>query len=349
MKKSYSFYFIFSMFVAVMFIFASCTKEGPAGPPGKNGEDGINGTDGTATCGQCHDNSQAIEARINQWEHSVHATGGNYERNTGECATCHTSQGFLGNLDGTYDWTADGAMISNPNPINCYTCHQIHSTYTAADLAYTVTDPVELRNTGGQTHDFGKGNLCASCHQGRTVDPFPVPNGADVVVDNTRWGIHHGPQSNFIAGMGLFEVGSGYSNSAHSTITNACVQCHMAEAYGSQAGGHTWNMTYSSHGSVELNTAGCLVSGCHADAATVIGDFEDLETEVDTLLAQLQVLLTDKGIYNPGTGLANTGTYSANVAGAYLNWEAVEQDRSHGAHNPAYIKKLLNNSIAALQ
>ena len=54
MKKSNSFYFIFTMFVAVMFIFASCTKEGPAGPAGAdgtngtNGEDGIDGTDGTA-------------------------------------------------------------------------------------------------------------------------------------------------------------------------------------------------------------------------------------------------------------------------------------------------------------
>lgn len=352
MKRSNSFYFIFSMFVAVMFIFASCTKEGPAGPAGKDGvdgEDGIDGTDGTASCIECHDNSQELFAKINQWEHSTHATGGDFERNEGECATCHTSQGFLGNLDGTYDWTADGAMISNPNPPNCYTCHQIHSTYTVADLAFTVTGAVELRNTGGQSFDFGEGSLCASCHQARTVDPFPTEGGADIEVTSPYYGLHHGTQSNTLTGTGYFLIGSGYPapHPHFDQNTNTCVTCHMAEAYGTQAGGHTWNMTYDYHGQETLNTAGCMT--CHTDAGSVVDDFDELETEVDGLMADLKVLLDAKGITADGSDTPIVGTYPAVVAGCFLNYQGLGQDKSHGAHNPSFVKKLLNNSIAALQ
>jgi len=123
----------------------------------------------------------------------------------------------------------------------------------------------------------------------------------------------------------------------------------MAEPFGWQAGGHTWKMTYDYHGSEELNTAGCLVSGCHSDASTVVGDFEDLEAEVDGLLAQLKTLLDAQGITAEGSDNSISGTYPAVVAGACLNYKAIVEDRSHGAHNPTYIKKLLNNSIAALQ
>ncbi len=288
MKKANLIYLLSSMVFVAMMVVTSCTKEGPQGPAGKdgtNGTNGTNGTDGTTTCVECHANDQALFARENQWSHSVHATGGNYERNTGECAICHTSQGFLGNLDGSYDWTAAGAMISNPNPQNCYTCHQIHTTYTSADLALTVSGAVELRNTGGQTFDFGEGSLCASCHQGRTVDPFPTVGGDDIVVADSRYGIHHGPQANTLSGEGFFKVGTGYP-AAHphfASNANACVTCHMAEAYGTQAGGHTWNMTYMLHGAEDLNTAGCMVTGCHTDAGSVVDNFDALEVEVHGL------------------------------------------------------------------
>lgn len=350
MKKVNLFYLMASMFVAVMLIVASCTKEGPAGPAGKdgtNGEDGINGTDGTATCIQCHDNTQTLFARINQWEASTHAQGGNFERNAGECAICHTSQGFLGNLDGSYDYEAEGAMIQNPNPQNCYTCHKIHETYTPADLAFTVSGPVVLRNTGGATFDFGKGSLCASCHQGRTVDPMPVEGGADIVVTSSRYGVHHGPQANTFSGMGLVEFGTVTSNHPHKSIENACVTCHMAEPYGVQAGGHTMFMGYDYHGNTELNLVGCMT--CHTDEDALLENTEEFQGEIAALLVDLKLLLDAAGITADGSDSSIAGTYSAEVAGACLNYKAITEDRSLGIHNPTYIKKILQNSIAALQ
>ncbi len=349
MKRSYVSYLMLVL-VFLMAVVASCSKEGPAGPAGKDGvdgEDGINGTDGTATCIQCHSDDQVNFAKTNQWAHSTHATGGNYERNEGECAICHTSQGFLGyNVSGTYDYEAAGAMISNPNPVNCYTCHQIHSTYEVDDYAFTVTAPAMLRNTGGQTFDFGFGNLCANCHQGRTVDPWPVPGGDDIVVTSSRYGVHHGPQANTLSGMGLEGFGAA-SNHPHKNITNACVTCHMAEPYGVQSGGHTMFMGYEYHGAVELNVNGCV--GCHSDEESLIANTEELQMEVAELLAELKVLLDATGITAEGSDSSVPGTYSADVAAACLNYKAITEDRSLGIHNPTYIKKTLQNSIAALQ
>jgi len=171
-----------SLFTAVIFasamIMSGCTKEGPAGPAGKDGKDGTDGTDGTAGCVQCHDDSQAIFAASVQWEASVHATGGNFERNAADCGACHTSQGFLQRLaNGTME--ADGT-VETPAPINCYTCHNIHETYTPEDWAFTATEPVEFW-VNGEVVDFGRANLCVQCHQDRIPDPMPVVGSTEEV------------------------------------------------------------------------------------------------------------------------------------------------------------------------
>jgi len=121
---------VFSVIVTLGFvtamIFSACTKEGPQGPPGQDGEDGINGQDGNATCGVCHDNSETVEIKIEQWGNSIHAIGGHNFENRTTCAPCHTSQGFKEVVN--TDTTATLAAVENPSNINCYTCHKIHDT-----------------------------------------------------------------------------------------------------------------------------------------------------------------------------------------------------------------------------
>jgi len=349
MKKFSFLHFMLAILVMASFAMISCTKEGPAGPAGKDGtdgEDGIDGQNGSATCIQCHDNSQQLEARITQWEASVHATGGNFARNEGECARCHTSQGFIGFINGTYDPYAAGAKIVNPNPQNCYTCHNIHSTYTSEDWTLTTSGPVTMFNTTA-TPDLGKGSLCANCHQGRLVDPFPVVGGADITVSSPRYGVHHGPQSNVFAGVGLFEVGTGLSNSMHTTlVTDACVTCHMSEAYGAQSGGHVMGMSYEYHGASVMNFKGCV--SCHTDNTALVAEFEALQTEVAALLAELKLKLDATGITAAGSDNSVNGTYSPLVAGACLDYKAITEDKSLGVHNPTYVKQLLTNLINAL-
>ncbi len=350
--------FTFLTFLTAAFLFSvvmmtSCTKEGaagkdgidgavgPAGPQGIAGEAGIDGTDGTAGCILCHTGGeeQGMFSQTNQWEASIHATGGNFERNSGDCATCHTSQGFLANLAGTFD-----GLTENPNPINCYTCHNIHKTFTPADLGFTTSTGVELM-VSGDVFDFGKGNLCANCHQSRPLAADLAIDGPDVAV-GSRYGGHHGPQANILAGAGLFEFSGSatISPNTHASVEDGCVTCHMADPYGVQAGGHTMGMTYEYHGALAVWDAGCLA--CHTSSDDLHADVEHTQETVEGLLDDLRVLLNTAGIMS-GTSQKN-GTFPANVAAAYVNYQLIEEDRSKGVHNPNYVIGVLKNTIEKL-
>jgi len=346
-KKKFTFLSLFTLLIAsAILVISGCTKEGeqgPAGTPGANGENGINGTNGTAGCIQCHDDTQVMFAKINQWEHSTHATGGNFERNSTDCAPCHTSQGFREVLVSGSQVTTEA--IDNPNPINCYSCHKVHETYTPADWNLTTSEPFALW-INGEIYDKGTSNMCAHCHQPRIPDPLPVVGGGDVAVTSPYWGLHHGPQSNMLIGTGGYEVGTGYTNSAHTnSVTNGCVECHMATAYGVQAGGHTFGMTYEYHGSDAVSQAGCV--SCHDEPAELKTKIENTKAEIDELLTDLKVVLLDIGVLDEGDHVV-PGTWTADQAGGVLNYNMVREDRSGGSHNANYAIKLLENTIAAL-
>ncbi len=353
MKKLITILVLAPWFILAMIIAPSCTKEGPQGPAG---EDGIDGTDGTASCGQCHNEDEGLLARVIQWEASVHATGGNFERNSSSCAPCHTSMGFREVVLSGENTTA--ASIDNPTPINCYTCHNIHETYEVEDWGLRYIEPVTYLE-GGAIVDNGNANLCTKCHQSRAAEPYPAAGSGEIVFPEDasyRWGPHHGPQSNLYAGVGAsgaYELGGNYENSWHTAnLSDPCITCHMATPFGAQAGGHTFNMGYEYHGSFELNTAGCVSSDCHGSADNLVVSVETKQAEIEDLLADLKVLLEDNGIMDtvahPGY-LNVPGTYPNELAGAFYNYKLIEEDRSHGMHNYKYTKTLLENSIEAIQ
>lgn len=366
MKKVNLIYLLSVVLFGAMIMMGSCTKEGPAGPAGSNGtdgvdgtdgEDGINGTDGTTTCIECHDNSESLLTISSQWEVSVHATGHTFERNGTSCAPCHTSQGFLERMAaGAMETTED---ILNPNPTNCYTCHMIHDTYTPADLAFTYADATDywFNPNGDATPDFGSGNLCANCHQSRIADPFPtVGSGDTYTITSFRYGPHHGPQSQMLAGFSGYEIEGSYTytNSPHTGIENSCVACHMAEDAGTPAyalGGHSFNVAYDG----DLNQAGCV--GCHPDG--IEDETEAMQEEVHGMLEELHYKLIDMMIADSSGYLLgddgenrassdNPANLSANEAGAFFNFKFVEEDRSAGLHNYKYARALLTNSLEAL-
>ncbi len=338
--------------VVVMLVFgAACQgSEGPAGPAGPAGSAGSAGPAGpagpaaamaTATCSDCHNDTTEIKARQVQWANSLHGDGFTFERSTGTCAACHTAEGFVISQETEGVQTLDAA-VENPSPINCRTCHEIHETYTEADWALSVTEPVTIKLTG-DTIDLGKGNLCASCHQPREATGLPVVGGGDQEITSTRFGPHHGPQSTML--FGLAGYGDYTGSSAHSLIEDTCTTCHMASAYGKQSGGHTMSMAYEYHEEDVQNTAGC--ASCH-------GDIEEFNvngalTEIEELGDELQGLLIAEGLLAE-SGSAIPGTYTSAQAGALWNYRMVVlEDRSGGVHNPAYAKFLLQTGINALK
>ena len=164
-------------------------------------------------------------------------------------------------------------------------------------------------------------------------------------------GVHHAPMSNFLLGKIPFDVLPGTAMPTTNPHDNpsGCITCHMSTPYGYMAGGHEMGMTYSAHGGSEtLNATGCLT--CHSTytQATITTKLNVLRGEVQTKLDELEAQLTTYGVYSPATGLAVAGTWKANAVLAYLNFNAVNEDKSLGVHNPVYTKVLLDNSIAAM-
>lgn len=356
-----------SLLTAALLVAVAAGCEGPVGPSGPagsagaagangatgaTGPAGAKGADANATCTQCHAGDVKLYAKQIQYQNSVHATGGNFERNETSCAVCHTSQGFLERLP--TNATATAADIKDPVPQNCRTCHKIHTTYTSADFALTATTPFPVWQ-GGQTVDLGaqSGNLCARCHQMRTISPLPVIGGAAVKVTSSRYGVHYSPVAQVISGTGLFEFsgaatikGGAFTHGDPQYNPGVCASCHMAEAYGTQAGGHTLRMSYDYHGSEVENVAGCNAVGCHK----TVEDFDhwNVRPEIKQLLADLDAELTRIGIRKGGS-YAVQGTWPADVAAAYINWNAITEDKSGGIHNPPYARNVLKNSIAKMK
>ncbi len=341
------------MLLAGAMAFSACTKEGPMGlsgkdgKDGKDGRDGRDGVDGTAGCIQCHDNSQVNFAITAQWERSTHATGGLFVRNTNTCAGCHTSQGFREIIQTGLPNTA--ATINNPVPPNCYTCHNVHTTFTPADWGLSTTANITFRLFPDRTHNFGKGNLCASCHQPRLPSPMPTIGGPNINITSATWGPHYGTAGAIVSGKGGFELGTGYTNSAHvNMIGQSCVACHLTTASGINGGGHMMNLGYTtSTGTKAVITTSCTT--CHSDDTALNTLITTKRNEIDTLKMQLGDRLVQIGMLNPTTQRVVTGTWSAAQAGAFINYMLVKNDKGAASHNFPYAKKLLENSLAAIQ
>ena len=316
--------------------------QGPQGEKGEKGDPGEDGAAGTAGCIQCHDVSTTVKAIAVQYEASGHGSGSTFERNAPPCAPCHTSQGFTEVLETGAGTTA--GSISNPAPVNCRTCHNIHLNYDQSDYSLVTNAAVTMFT--GESYDKGNSNLCASCHKPRSAS-LPEVDGPDFTVGNFRYGPHHGPQSSMLIGASAVKLPGTVSwdgTNPHGNINDGCLTCHMAEAFGAQSGGHVMSMGYEYHGSTVANTSGC--EACHGE----IDDFDvnGFVTEVKGLMAQLRQLLIDKGALREDD-YAVEGTFPANVAGALWNYRYMLEDQSMGVHNPRYAKAMLQNSIEQLQ
>jgi len=360
--------FLFILAIGAGLLITACTKEGPMGPTGPAGKDGTNGTNGTngidgvdgqdgvdasITCGECHDMTDDLSAKIMEYSNSRHFTGETVlegTRNT--CSPCHSSQGFKGALASGF---FNDVAYTNPAKVGCRTCHKIHETYTSAD--YDLRTVANVRSRMDSTHvtfSMGNANLCLNCHQARVVSPYPNLTSTDSVkITNSRYGPHYGAMGNILAGVGLSSAveipGSmSYANGSHTSIDGACIKCHMANPLGAgSVGGHSFAIVGDVEGTETMNFNGC--SPCHtsASAATLVSN---TQAEVEGLLTQLQDKLVALGIIDASTHLAiaNKKVTQTQLA-ALLNYKMVSYDASMGVHNPAYTKALLTNSYEAIQ
>ncbi len=280
---------------AAAFVFVACEgPEGPDGPTGPAGETGLTGpqgdtgADGTTTCIECHSDDQSLTAKALQWEASVHAYGGTFERNEDRCAICHTSQGFIARVAGTAP-----ADIMDPTSINCYTCHEIHETFTSDDIALRTVAPVSFMAGGTSGTEDADANLCMSCHQ--VTDWYDIPNATAhdtaTVMINGYWGPHHGSQGNVLNGLAAVEFTGALTITSGGHYSGDCISCHNATS-GGTLGTRTRYLnkeyTYPKTG----RTANQLVTLSH------LGILDEVISDADT-----NTILTYKSIDDPNASL----------------------------------------------
>jgi hypothetical protein len=292
-----------------------------------------------------------LYAKQVQWASSGHGIAERlYDRTT--CSVCHSHQGFLERV-ATGEW-ATAAAVPDAVGINCRTCHKIHTTYTAEDLAFTTPDYVAFRVAGVTVDLGGSSNLCATCHQSRLRDPMAVIGGDPVELTS---GPHHGTQGDIMAGVGLYNF-NGTKEEPHTHgFAGGCSTCHMAEGPSQarpdrgpqgQAGGHTFSITDDDG---DPYVAGCEV--CHTSGVEDFGIFGTQE-EIQGLIDELAEALEAAGAIewdaeDEEWSRVRNVAFPANVAAAYWNFMSVIEDRSLGLHNPAYVRGILQGSIEEIQ
>ena len=129
---------LFLVLLLVLVFLIGC--EGPTGPAGPAGTDGTDGVGLNTNCTQCHVGDVLLISRMQQFAMSRHGPGW-YTRDSGLCVNCHSHQGFLARVE-TGVWAEPEEPIENVASMNCRTCHQLHTTYTDADFAFTRSGPV---------------------------------------------------------------------------------------------------------------------------------------------------------------------------------------------------------------
>jgi hypothetical protein len=285
------------------------------------------------TCAECHNETHVISAKVAAQGMHPHTTGRgwSYAGGRADCTGCHSGASFVDMVAAGLD-PEEVEAVTDVAPIDCRTCHQVHNTYTAEDWALTVeVESVPLYAFEGE-FEGGTGNLCATCHQPRRA--IAEASEGNIDITSSHYGPHHGPQVAVMMGVGgAGPEAEGAPGAHYSMVENTCVSCHIADG-----SSHTFAPTL----------AAC--TGCHADAEDF--DINGLQTEVEEKLDTLLGYLIANGLMEEGDPhpAPVRGTYPAEQTQAAWNYILLSyEDHSHGVHNPAYTKALLDWSISVFE
>jgi hypothetical protein len=322
--------FLAGLSVLSLLFFVGC--EGPTGPQGPQGNKGQNGQNiltaynlegfkDSIQCAMCHDSdtdtSFHVLAKEVQYDMSGHRELGNYDRNTNQCAGCHTNEGFYeryrnGFANETFSPNSpSGPIVSqtypNSSPVGCFTCHLPHrrGNFTVRDSGAVNIFTLVAGQSTIQWNSTPASNLCVKCHQPRmTSTPLTSnpkswqPNAAQTAMTDTakintsRYNNHvSGENVQNLLGFGGVEFsGYSYANYAnaygHTNLIKSgllgCEDCHMATPIGNKGGGHTFKIGYIPEGSTteSFNFAGCNVTGCHGSGGVTTGASDPHWTKV---------------------------------------------------------------------
>lgn len=266
--------------------------------------------------------------------------------------------------------------------IHCSTCHDFNPNSDPHVTGKYVAGQAPLRVPSGvndtayleKTEDGGApvgtalsyrvGNTCVFCHKSRKdIATYITASNA---LSSYRWGPHAATQTDLFSGKGGYHfAGQTYASSAHATLTNACVSCHMRPV--------EKNANVPDH-TMKPTVAFCKT--CHTQYTGTDFNIQGGRTIVRNALFELQAALDAAGLltrtevspYAPleddektdgqfhldlarpksGPGGANL-VLDAPTAGALYNYFVVARSKDLGVHNPTYTKQLLWDSIRQIK
>jgi len=372
----------FALLIAGALMISSC--EGPVGPAGAagtngtDGTDGTNGIDGNVTCLGCHNTENQAEIAT-EFAASQHASGDiavSYAGGRGgssACAACHSHEGYL-------EFARTGGVannFTNPSPWICATCHDLHTDFADGDYAFRLGDPVALVADETVVIDGGNNNTCINCHQSRrlvsdyddvtkdttytrrftgddidvyttaawgpggsaTLVPtgdtlvvaFVVPTLTHAYISSTHAGPHHGPQANLWHG----EAAGTVDGTPYASHADGCVSCHMGPE-----SGHSFHP-------VDGN---CI--DCHGSKGTEMDAVAARLEAIAHALEAIHAIHIDES-WKTGESLFGAAhpvyaSLERDDFNAWWNFTLIMEDRSLSAHNPTYVKTLLNSIEATL-
>ena len=311
-----------------------------------------------STCMDCHFDSPANLANRGQWAKSGHAntrspawTSNDFKTMAG-CVQCHTTTGFIAYSTGKV--TAAWGVASDKGTKELLTCVGCHTDISTGTVAM-VTPVRPFAHDTYLNKDVHESNLCMDCHSGAN-------NGKSIVSNNftnqqfiaphslSAGGTIHGKSGyHFTSGGKTYSF---YSSNSHRRIgmgnvngtgfNGPCVACHM-----SATEKHRFMpVTIDASGAITGLTT-TLCADCHINSLTVPVLATD-QTDYDNALNVLKAMLTYKGFVfnlNLEVFFANTDWGNADTMGAAFNYVLFLKEPGAYAHNPAYARTLITDSV----
>lgn len=358
MKKLWS---IALVLILAIFLAACSSDDNTTEAPEENNneasETNEESNDSNETSGSDVLNLAVVEAITAEWALTGHASTDsplNYAGTRDGCQPCHSGNGFAQLLtDNPFTPQADeeaGEDVELPRTMDCATCH----TGVGQEILATGVTPAEYVPFMHEDFDVGQGSaLCIACHNGRRDTGDMFEQWASGEGQPTAYP-HYDAGALYSGKGGMEYPDANYANTAvHQSEGMGCVGCHMPET---EDGYVSHNFSFSID---DVNNSGACAS-CHGPDLSIGGD---LQAELDELLEELHELAVAAvdGAVSVGKSRLTFPFEDANgervdldnvsleaFVGAY-NYYLIYADKSGGAHNPAYAKSLLQESINRLK
>jgi hypothetical protein len=305
------------------------------------------------SCGNCHAEDALVSRSL-----ALFPIGTAIDLSTGQISYWNSRRRLYSEI--RYGGDAEIGIIS------CRTCHNtisMHNTVLYRKRSWntlsfgngaTIEKSPIYGKVTGTTINFGKGNICIKCHKSRNDITHYLSSRNEIT--STSWGPHIGPQSDIFSGVGGYDLENVvHCNSAHSSIKNGCVACHMPPA--------SIGNPYPNH-SFKAKIKAC--NNCHNNEVEDF-NYRNIQTNTKKLLTELQLLLNNLGVLTRG-GNGNPilvegelgGNFdldksrpgvelSKNEAGVLYNYFLVVRGGAYGIHNPQYVTCLLKYGISYLK